>query len=161
MENELLVTILSSTAIATVLSNIIQVFINKSNNKIERDRIREEREYETAQLNRKKKEAAYIKALSHSLSVKNILEAHRDKEKYSKEDLNRMIREMNDLLQEVAPELRLYSTKLVFESFRRLSRSVRIINTGKEITENYLVAINSEYDFLVKLMKEDLGYKDI
>lgn len=89
--------------------------------------------------------------------IRNVLEGYRDEEKYSETELRKMVQEMNEMLKEVGPFLRLYSSKSIYESFRRLSRAVRIIGSGVEITEKYIASIDGEENYFTKLIKKDLG----
>lgn len=152
-----MVAVVSSTALATILGNVFQLFSEWMKNKIYKNKIQSNREYKAKQDMLEKKEGIYIKALTCSLLVRNVLEGYRDKEKYSETELRKIVQEMNEVSKEVGPFLRLYSSKLIFESFRRLSRATRIIGSGVKITEEYIAAIDGEENFFTKLIKEDLG----
>lgn len=157
MNADIIVAVLSSTAVATVLGNILQIIIESIKTKIERDKINEERQYEIEKEKRGKKEEIYIKALEYSLIVRRVLDAYKDKEKHSESELESMIEEMNKMEKDVAPFIKLYSSKLIFESFRRLSKSIRIIESNVPVTEEYIKATEGEEDFLTKLIKQDIN----
>ena len=157
LENEILVAVLSSTALATMLGSLFQLLSEWMKNKIYKNKIQSNREYKAEQGMLEKKEGIYIKALTCSLLIRNVLEGYRDEEKYSETELRNMVQEMNKLVMTVGPFLRLYSSKSIYESFRRLSRATRIIGSGVEITEKYIASIVGEENYFTKLIKKDLG----
>ena len=102
----------------------------------------------------------YLGAILYSLYAKNIIEAYRDIDNVNRDEIKKLHEEINKVFWEVTPAIRLYSSTLTFQSFRRITRIAKT-STFKTIPdESNLKAMDSEVDIFVGLIKKDLGIKE-
>ncbi len=158
MNQDIIIAVISSSAIGVFISTISQPLVDLIRCKIDIKKANDERDHKLHQELLCKKENTYIRALEYLMRIRRGFDVSDYHLNIAPQRFKEEISETNNLALELGPLIRLYSTDEIFEMFYQLSKWSRYSYSKTRLFENSKENYVLMYNYLSKLMQEDLGY---
>lgn len=159
MKENMLIAIVTSTALGTILGTILQPLVEWIKSKIDRKKIKDDREYEEKKERERKKENAYIQVIDYCIKTKDVVCYHNYFINNEPEQLSNYIERANQAGETLSGKLRLYASSEVFSYFEKIMSIRYMLNDRVDIIPVAVIEkYNKSVDDLVNLMKEELHY---
>lgn len=158
MNEPILIAIISAglSALITCLFQLVNKLIDN------RQESRQKKNSELASY-KEKKEKVYIAAIGRLLQIRRGFDFTREKA-FLNDELKEEMHKCNVEYMEIASQLRLYASDLIFTEYYRLamySRFAYAPQNGPRLIETSKWAYDTEIVILARLMQEDLGYRKL
>ena len=158
MNEPILIAIISAglSALITCVFQLVNKLIDS------RQESRQKKDSELASY-KEKKEKVYIAAIGRLLQIRRGFDVTHENVILN-DELKEEIHKCNVEYVEIASQLRLYASDLIFTEYYRLttySRFAYAPQTGPRLLENSKLAYDTQIVILARLMKEDLGYRKL